>query len=83
MVQLEIQLDKNNYLPGKEVSGSLVLEVDKATNIRSLKLHVEDKENTSITVSILISGGSGTPYRISNNSESFVNKLLIDPFLYL
>ena len=36
MVQLEIQLDSNNYLPGNEVSGSLVLEVDKATNIDPL-----------------------------------------------
>ena len=40
MLQLEINLDNNNYLPGNEVSGSLILEVDKATNIRSLNLTV-------------------------------------------
>ncbi len=47
---MEINLDNNNYLPGNEVSGSLILEVDKATNIRSLNLHVEGKENTSMSV---------------------------------
>ena len=45
MVQLEIQLDNNDYLPGNKVSGSLIFEVDKATNIGSLNLQVEGITN--------------------------------------
>ncbi|NIA03421.1 MAG: hypothetical protein GWP12_02650 [Nitrospirae bacterium] len=84
MVQLEIQLEKNNYLPGNEVSGSLVLEVDKATNIRSLNLHVEGKEKTSITVS---TGKSSVTYHEENKiidiQQSFMKEGVIQPARYL
>ena len=40
------------------------MEVDKATNIRSLNLHVEGKEKTSITVS---TGKSSVTYHDENN----------------
>jgi hypothetical protein len=84
MVQLEIQLDNNNYLPGNEVSVSLILEVDTATNIRSLNLHVEGKEKTSITVS---TGKSSVTYHDENKiidiQQSFMSEGVIQPGRYL
>ena len=83
MVQLEIQLDNNNYLPGNEVSGNLVLEVDKATNIRSLNLHVQGKEKTSITVS---TGKSSVTYHDENKiidiQQSFMSEGILQPGRY-
>ncbi|MBW6519070.1 MAG: hypothetical protein K0A89_11295 [ANME-2 cluster archaeon] len=83
MVQLEIQLDNNNYLPGNEVSGSLILVVDKATNIRSLNHQVEGKEKTSITVS---TGKSSVTYHEENTiidiKQSFMGEGIVQPGRY-
>ncbi|MCL7413946.1 MAG: hypothetical protein M8353_10095 [ANME-2 cluster archaeon] len=82
-MQLEIQLDNNNYLPGNKVSGNLILDVDKATNVRSLNLHVEGKEKTSITVS---TGKSSVTYHEENTiidiKQSFMSEGIVQPGRY-
>lgn len=83
MVQLEIQLDNTNYLAGNKVTGSLILVVDKATNIRSLSLQAEGKEKTSITVS---TGKSSVTYHEENViidiKKSFMDEGIVQPGRY-
>lgn len=63
MSRIEIQLDDNDFLPGNEVTGSIVLTVDKPIHMRALNLHVDGKEKTSITVS---TGKSAATYHAEN-----------------